>query len=272
MNIVVIGAHPDDGEVHAGAAGLKWAGLGHRVVMVSLTNGDVGHHEMAGGPLAQRRRAESREAARRGGFVDVVFDEHDGELLPTLDLRKQVIRLIRRFEADLVLTHRPNDYHPDHRYASILVQDAAFMVTVPHMCPDTPALRRNPVFMYLMDAFCKPAPFTPDVAVDATDVLARKFDLIDAMASQCYEWLPWLEGRLDDVPADPAARRAWLETAWTPFFAPFLEMGRPALERWYGPKQAARAQHVELFEVCEYGARPTEADLRRLFPFLGAAR
>ncbi|MCX5758826.1 MAG: PIG-L family deacetylase [Candidatus Hydrogenedentes bacterium] len=267
MNIVVVGAHPDDSEVFAGGACVKWARLGHRVLMVSLTNGDVGHHEMAGGPLAKRRADEARLSAERAGVRDLVLDYHDGELEPTLPLRKRVVEILRECEADIVLTHRPNDYHPDHRYTSVVVQDAAFMVTVPHFCPSVPALRKNPVFLYLMDSFQKPTPFRPDIAVDVTGVMDTKWSMLDAMESQMYEWLPWLDGTLHTVPSGAAARRSWLERTWAPFFEEPARQGREALEKWYGKAVAAKARYAELFEICEYGHQPSDEEIRRLFPF-----
>ena len=218
MNIVCIGAHPDDPEWHAGGTMVKWARAGHRVLSVSLTNGDAGHNEQGGGALAKRRAAESQRSAELAGIEARVLDFHDGELLPTLEVRKEVTRIIRGVEADLVLTHRPCDYHPDHRYAATAVQDAAFMVTVPNFCPDTPALRANPAFMYMMDAIAKPAPFQADVAVDVDGVMDVKWAMLDAMPSQMYEWLPWLDGRIGEVPAEPAARLAWLKECITPVF------------------------------------------------------
>ncbi|MDQ1255740.1 MAG: family deacetylase [Candidatus Hydrogenedentes bacterium] len=267
MNIVCIGAHPDDPEFFAGGTGLKWRDLGHRVVFVSLTNGDIGHHEMAGGALARRRRAEARRSAALSGIEDVVLDHHDGELEPGLELRREVVRIIRRYEADVVLTHRPNDYHPDHRYTSVTVQDAAFMVTVPFFCPDVPALRKNPVFFYLIDRFTKPLPFQPTVAVDITAEMPRKLDLLDAMESQFYEWLPWLDGVLDAVPADARERRQWLAGAWEPIWRGFTALSQPALRAWYGPA-ADSIEYAEGFELCEYGSQPSRQELRALFPFL----
>jgi LmbE family N-acetylglucosaminyl deacetylase len=268
MNVVCIGAHPDDGEVYAGGTCVKWARLGHRVLLVSMTNGDVGHHEMAGGPLAKRRAAEARLSAERGGLHDLVLDYHDGELEPTLAVRRRVVEILREFEADIVLTHRPNDYHPDHRYTSVAVQDAVFMVTVPHFCPAVRALARNPLFLYLMDDFKKPTPFHPDIAVDVTDVMDVKWSMIDAMASQMYEWLPWLDGALESVPKDSVERRQWLEKTWKPFFATPAKKARAALEKWYGKKAASKVGYAELFEICEYGRQPSEEEIRRLFPLL----
>jgi LmbE family N-acetylglucosaminyl deacetylase len=203
---------------------------------------------------------------------ELILGHHDGELEATLEVRKEVVRIIRRWEADLVLTHRPNDYHPDHRYTSVAVQDAAFMVMVPQFCPETPRLARNPVFLYMADTFRKPAPFQADVAVDVGDVMEIKLDMLDAMESQMYEWLPWLEGRLDEVPADTGERKAWLTKQWDPFFTTLTDLGRPALAAWYGVRRARAVKYAEPFEICEYGHQPSKAELARLFPFLPARR
>ena len=267
MNLVCIGAHPDDPEVFAGAVMTRFARAGHRVLAVSLTNGDIGHHEMGGGMLAQRRLEEARLAAWHGGYESCVLDHHDGELLPDLALRREVVRLIRAHEADIVLTHRPNDYHPDHRYAAQVVQDAAFMVTVPQFCPDMPALRKNPVFLYLFDPFTYPAPVRADVAVPVDAVMDLKWQLLDAMQSQFYEWLPWLEGRLEEVPpesAGGAARRAWLEDFFGPELRLPAERCRDTLRAWCG-ETAASVRYAEVFQVCEYGSRPDAAALKQLF-------
>ncbi len=264
LNIIAFGAHPDDCDLCAGGTAAKWAALGHRVRFVSVTNGDAGHQSQGGGALAARRRAEAREAGRRIGIDYITLDNHDAELMPTLEIRQQLIRLIRQWNADLVLGPRPFDYHPDHRYTGILLQDAAFLVTVPNVCPDTPALRRNPVFMYFEDSFQKPYPFSPDVAVDIDEVAGKKLDMADAHVSQVYEWLPWLEGYLDQVPTDPVKRKDLLREHYQGQLAPTV---RKTLAKWYGADAAGRIKYAEAFEICEYGARPGPEDLRRLFPF-----
>jgi LmbE family N-acetylglucosaminyl deacetylase len=267
LRIIAFGAHPDDCDIRAGGVAAKWAAAGHKVRFVSVTNGDAGHHEQGGGQLAMRRRAEAMEAGRRLGVDYVVLDNHDGELLPDLNVRQQIIRQIREWKADIVLAPRPNDYHPDHRYTGVLLQDAAFMVTVPNVVSDVPSLRKNPVFMYFEDGFQKPAPFRPDVAVIIDDVFAKKVEALDAHVSQVYEWLPWHDGRLAEVPKDATARKAWLAKERSSELTPAI---REALAKWYGPDAAAKATHVEAFEVCEYGTRPDEAMLRKLFPFFPA--
>jgi LmbE family N-acetylglucosaminyl deacetylase len=264
LRIIAFGAHPDDCDIRAGGTAAKWAALGHKVRFVAVTNGDAGHHEQGGGQLAMRRRAEAIEAGRRIGVEYVVLDNHDGELVPSLDVRQQIIRQIREWKADLVLAPRPNDYHPDHRYTGVLLQDAAFMVTVPNVVTEVPALTKNPVFLYFEDGFQKPAPFRPDIAVSIDDTVDKKVDALDAHVSQVYEWLPWHAGVLDQVPKDAAARKAWLKKTRT---RPPSDAVRAALTKWYGAEGAAKVQVAEAFEICEYGTRPDEAMLRRLFPF-----
>jgi LmbE family N-acetylglucosaminyl deacetylase len=266
IRVIAFGAHPDDCDLGAGGTAIQWAAAGHAVKFVALTNGDAGHQTQGGGPLARRRRLEAQESGRRLGVEYEVLDNHDGELLPTLDVRHAIIRRIRQWKADLVIAPRSNDYHPDHRYAAIAVQDAAYMVLVPNVCPDTPPLRSNPVFAYFEDRFQKPAPFRPDVAIAIDAVLDKKIAALDAHVSQFYEWLPWVDGESQKVPEDPAARRQYLAER----FRKRTITGdvRKALQQWYGPERAAGIRYAEAFEICEYGRQPNRDDLRRLFPML----
>jgi LmbE family N-acetylglucosaminyl deacetylase len=266
LHVIAFGAHPDDCDIKAAGTAARFRALGAGVKFVSVTNGDAGHQTMGGGALAKRRRDEAEESGRRLGITYEVLDNHDGELLPTMDVRGQIIRRIRQWHADIVLAPRPNDYHPDHRYTGVLVEDAAYMVVVPNVCPDTPPLRKNPVFLYYEDHFQKPAPFRPDVTIDIDEVFHLKVDALDAHVSQVYEWLPWVDGNLDSVPREPAARKQWLASSRAGAITPAV---RQALEKWYGADRAAKIQHAEAFELCEYGRQPSDEDLRRLFPMLG---
>jgi LmbE family N-acetylglucosaminyl deacetylase len=269
LNIIVFGAHPDDADGRAGGVAAKWSALGHKVQLVSVTNGDAGHQTEGGGALAQRRRLEAAECGRRLGAEYITLDNHDGELLPTLEVRQQVIRLIRKWNADVVIGPRPNDYHPDHRYTGVLLQDAAYMVTVPNVCPDTPSLRKNPVFLYSQDGFKKPALFSPDIAVAIDEVAEQKLRAADAHTSQMYEWLAWHAGTINTVPKDPAARLEWLRKSRGREDA-IIPAVRASLEKWYGKEAAAKIKFAEAFELCEYGSRPNEQEIRRLFPFFPA--
>lgn len=265
LRIIAIGAHPDDCDIKFGGTAAKFAKLGHHVKFLSVTNGDAGHQDIGGGELAIRRYKETQESARRLGIEEYeVLPNHDGELMPTLEVRKDIIRSIRRWNADIVIAPRPNDYHPDHRYTGVLVQDAAYMVIVPNIASEVPPLRKNPVFMYYSDHFQKPAPFRPDVAVSIDDVWETKVNALDAQDSQFYEWLPWTAGELENVPKDKKARREWLSRTRAGSINPAT---REALEKYYGSAKGAQVKHAEAFEVCEYGRQPSQEDLKKLFPF-----
>jgi LmbE family N-acetylglucosaminyl deacetylase len=268
LRILIIGAHPDDADLKAGGCAAKWCRSGQRVCLVSMTDGSAGHQDRRGAALAERRREEARAAAAVIGATYEVFNYPDGELQPDLPTRHRLIRFIRVFRPDLILTHRPNDYHPDHRYTSILVQDAAYLLTVPAICPETPHLARTPVILYLSDTFTRPVPFHPDVLVDIGDELDCVVGMLDKHVSQFYEWLPYNGGYLDLVPDGEAERQAWLKERIARSIRPLAERYRDLLVRTYGPEQGRRIEYVEAFEVSEYGA-PLDALARaRLFPFV----
>ncbi len=266
LRVIAFGAHPDDCDLGAGGSAAKFASLGHAVKFVSVTNGDAGHQTQGGVELANRRRAEAMESARRLGITYEVLDTHDGELLPTLEVRKQVIRRIRQWNADIVIAPRPNDYHPDHRYTGVLVQDSSYMVVVPNVASDTPALKKNPLFLYFQDGFQRPNPFRPDIAIDIDDVFDKKIDALDSHVSQFYEWLPWVDGRLDQVPKTAPERKDWLkQQRQKREITPAI---RASLVKWYGPERGGRIRHAEAFEICEYGVQPSDDRIRQLFPML----
>ncbi len=268
LRIIVFGAHPDDSEYRSAGVAIKWARLGHHVKLVSATNGDIGHWQIAGGPLAQRRSKEVMEVARRLGVTNEVLDIHDGEILPTLENRRIFTRLIRQWNADVVIVNRPNDYHPDHRYTAILVQDAAYMVTVPFFCPDVPALRKNPVFLYSADRFQRPNPFRADVAVAIDDVADQMFDALLVMESQIHEG--GANGDASLYPADPAARQRrkdQVRKELSDRYAGYANAYRDALVKSYGEEKGRKVRYAQAFEVCEYGRQPNAAELKQIFPF-----
>ena len=263
--IIVIGAHPDDCDNEAGGTAALLASIGHAVKFVAVTNGDAGHQSMKGKELAARRYAETQEVAKRLGVTYDVLDNHDGALLPTLEVRLQIIKKIREWNADVVIAPRPNDYHPDHRYTGVLVQDAAYMVEVPNVAPEVPALRKTPVFLYAQDHFQRPNPFRPDIVVDISTTYAQKISAFDAHVSQFYEWMPWIGRYEKDVPAGKEERLQWMMKLYD---RPMKANIRAAMVKWYGAAKAAKAKQAEAFEICEYGAQPNEAEIRSLFPVL----
>jgi len=266
--ILCIGAHPDDAESGAAGTAALWIARGCHVKFVSVTNGDIGHWKESGPELARRRRAEVEHGARLVGYAFEILDNHDGELLPTLENRRTITRLIREWKADVVITHRPNDYHPDHRYTSVLVQDSAYMVTVPKFLPEVPALKVNPVFLYFSDRFEKPYPFQPDIAVDIGAVMDKKLEVLLGMVSQFYEG--GVSGSPDLLSKDPEFQKARWARVRERFVNRQLDvtrMARKSLEEWYGTERAAGIRFAEAFEIGEYGRRPDKAEIRRLFLF-----
>jgi LmbE family N-acetylglucosaminyl deacetylase len=271
LRIIVFGAHPDDAELKAGGTAIEWVKKGHHVKLISVTNGDIGHWRIKGEELARRRLAEVKAAGKVLGVETEVLPIHDGELEPTLENRRTITREIRKWKADMVICHRPWDYHPDHRYVGVLVQDAAYMVTVPFFCPETPPLKENPVFLYLSDGFQKPYPFRADVVVALDDVFDQKVDALHELESQIYEGgANGSEEHLSSVPParDPSARKAWLRRSrWTQSNAGLADRFRDDLVRLYGPEKGKSARFAEAFEICEYGRRPSPEELKKLFPF-----
>jgi LmbE family N-acetylglucosaminyl deacetylase len=270
LRIIVFGAHPDDAELKAGGTAAKWAKAGHAVKLVSVTNGDIGHWREAGGPLAKRRHAEVQKADKILGAACEVLDIHDGELEPNLENRKKITRLIRNWKADIVIAHRPWDYHPDHRYVGVLVQDAAYMVAVPHFCPDTPALKSNPVFLYASDNFQKPYRFKADIVVGIDDVIETKFDALHELESQTYEGgATGSEEQFRLVPKGDTERKKWFREKhyWAKRDADVANKYRTELETWYGVDKGKKIKYAEAFEICEYGRQPKAAEIKKLFPF-----
>ncbi|TLP80143.1 PIG-L deacetylase family protein [Maribacter sp. ACAM166] len=270
LNILAIGAHPDDCDSKFGGTAALFAKMGHNVKFLALTNGDAGHQSMGGGPLAKRRRLEAKDAAKALGIAEYeVLDNHDGELFPTLTLRLDVIRRIRNWNADIVLGLRPNDYHPDHRNAGSVVQDAAYMNIVPNVAPDTPPLKKNPVFLYMNDNFKKPYPFQKDIAVIIDDVIDTKVKGLAAHESQMFEWGPWTNGTdPSTIPSGETERLAWLKAKWMNRKpdASTLE----AVKKWYPTVDVSNVKQVEFFEICEYGKQPTDQEIKQMFPMLGS--
>ena len=263
--VIMFGAHPDDCDSESGGTAILLAKAGYAVKFVSLTNGDAGHQTIPATELAKKRYAEAQEAGKRFGVTYDVLDNHDGLLMPTLEVRLQVIRKIREWNADVVFAPRPNDYHPDHRYTGVVVQDASYMVAVPKVAPEVKALDKNPVFLYFQDRFQRPNPFRPDIAIDISAVFNQKVHALDAHESQFYDWLPWISHNTASVPADKKEREQWLAREYT---GPISSEIKASLEKWYGKEHAAKVTHAEAFEICEYGAQPDEAMIREIFPML----
>lgn len=264
-NVVVLGAHPDDADYKVGGTAILLAKAGHKVLFVSVTNGQAGHYILKGKELAEIRKKEATEAGKRFGVEYLVLDNPDGALIPSLEARHQIIKIIREWEADIVIGHRPNDYHPDHRNASVLMQDAAYMVIVPNVVPEVAPLKKNPVFLYMEDRFQKPQPFQPDICVDISSVYEQKIYAMSAHESQYFEWLPWTSGQLEEVPAGKKERLEWLSAGRKP---QMTKEKKDCLIKWYGTNLARKISWAESFEICEYGRQPSALEIKQLFTTL----
>lgn len=266
--VLVFGAHPDDGDVHCGGLALEYTAAGHKVKFVSVTNGDTGHYRIGGIELAQRRYAEAQASARIANLEEYqILDWHNGELEPSVANRKVIIKIIRDFKPDLIITHRPNDYHPDHRYTSQLVQDASFIITVPNMLPLTKFISKKPVICYMYDNFKKPYPFIPDVVVGIDKVIEKKIGMLHCHTSQMYEWLPFNDGVLDEVPEGDNARRQWMAKRRLSGNEQIANKYRSRLIELYGEREGNKIKYAEAYEICEYGASLSQEQIPELFPF-----
>ncbi|MDQ3846559.1 MAG: PIG-L family deacetylase [Bacteroidota bacterium] len=266
LRIIAFGAHPDDNELKASGVAAMWAAQGHKVKFVAVTNGDIGHFEQAGGPLAKRRLAEVQACAKTLGIETEVLDIHDGELEPNLENRKKIARLIREWQADIVLCHRPYDYHPDHRYVGVLVQDAAVVVVAPFFVPNTPPTKRNPVFLYYSDPFLRPYPFDPTIVVGIDEVAEKKWDCVSAMPSQFGDEHSWQASTLLNVPKEDKKREAYLLDLFRQRNMEIADKYRNRLIELYGKDKGSKIKYAEAFELCQYGRQPTIEELKQLFP------
>ena len=266
LRVIVFGAHPDDCEIRCGGLAKICSERGDLVKFVSATNGDIGHWGMAGGVRANRRNTEGQAAADVLGITTEVLDIHDGELMPTLENRRTFIKLIRQWEADIVIGHRPNDYHPDHRYTGVLMQDSAYMVSVPFICPDVPPIQKNPIFLYSYDRFQKPNPFQADIVVPIDRVIDKKVEALALIESQFVEG--GANGSADQSPKTEEERQAKREEVKESFkrrFASVANDCREKLVELYG-EAGKSVKYAEAFEICEYGRRPSKEEILKLFP------
>lgn len=267
MKAMIIGAHPDDWEFSCGGTAIKFAQRGDVVVAVSVTNGNKGHfsdeYKSYPSKLAARRMEEAKKAAEMIGAIFETLDVDDGEVYITKELTERMVRLIRKHKPDLLITNRPVDYHRDHRYTAQLILDAAYMLTVPLFCPDTPHLERMPVIAYWWDRFEEIKPFRADVVVPIDDVIDKKVDLLMAHESQVFEWLPYNTGELENIPSDRADRRKFLARKIEGRAETVRRSCERKIKRLFGENDF---HYVEAFQISQYGRQPDPEELSMLFP------
>lgn len=262
--VLVLGAHPDDAEIFAGGLIVRHCKMGSVVRIISVSDGRCGHHEVPPDQLVEIRREEAKLAGQSVGAEYSTWDYHDGSLQPSLELRASIIREIRKFAPDLVLTHRTNDYHPDHRAVGTAVQDASYLVTVPHVCPDTKSLRRDPVVASMCDLFTRPNRMRADVIMDVAEEFPAISEMVACHQSQVFQWLPYHDDLLDQIPESKDGRFEWLcswlaeiHRARCSHFAPDL---------MHRGRTAESLSKLEVYEISEYATRLSKDRMQTLFP------
>jgi len=261
-----VGAHPDDCEISCGGTAALLRRQGHEVTFLSVTDGGAGHHALAGERLLERRAEEARRAAEVIGASSVILPFADGHLTADLPARLALIRAVRAVNPHIVITNRPNDYHPDHRAAAQLVQDAAYSLLVPNIAPEAPAMRFNPVVLHWWDRFTRPVVFGPSLVVAVDAVREEKLEMICRHESQVYEWLPWVRGELGSVPASEGERREWLRARLAARVEPSIaDRYRERLRARYGRQSGDAVVEAEAFELSEYGTQLDDDELSSLF-------
>jgi LmbE family N-acetylglucosaminyl deacetylase len=266
--ILLLGAHPDDAEYHAGGLLTRYRKeLDATVKLISLTDGAAGHHERSSGELKELRQEESANAGAVIGAEYVNWDLPDAHLEATIENRNRVIREIRSFRPDLVLTHRSCDYHPDHRAVGQLTQDASYLVTVPKVLPEVPPLFDDPVILYMPDLFTRPSPLRPDLVLDIEPQLDSIVAMLACHRTQVFEWLPYEEGVLDQVPGEEDAKLDWLRRWFLEQVAKRANRFRDALVAKYGEDHGQAVTYCEAYEVSEYAAPLDDEKRAELWPF-----
>lgn len=262
--VLSIGAHPDDADTSASGLLYKLVDKGWEARLLSVTDGSAGMYDLSrcGAPLAAIRKAEAKKSGALIGATYDVWDLPDARLEATLENRERMIRYIREFQPDLILTNRPGDYHPDHRNTAILVADASYLLTVPSICSDVPAMKHMPVILYWGDDFKRPYPMQADVIVPIDGYQEGRVEMACCHRCQYFDWMYWPD-RMD--------RKEWpWEQQVDALRQRFFQGDRDArkqveevLVKKWGPEKAAKIQAVELYEICEFG-ESLEADLRRI--------
>ena len=266
--ILVLGAHPDDAEYHAGGLLARYRKeMDATIRIISLTDGAAGHHVRSPDELRELRQEESTNAGKVIGAEYLNWDLPDAQLEPTLENRMRVIGEIRSFRPDLVLTHRLCDYHPDHRAAAQLVQDASYLVTVPNVLPTVPPLFDDPVILYMTDLFTRPTPLRPDLILSVDEQLKEIIGMLACHRTQVFEWLPYEGGVMDDVPEDEAGKLDWLKAWFHDQVAGRSDFFRDALVAAYGEERGRTIRFCEAYEVSEYGSPMNGKKRRTLWPF-----
>jgi LmbE family N-acetylglucosaminyl deacetylase len=259
LKVMVIFAHPDEGEIYTGGISALYTKMGYQVKFMSLTNGDAGHYSMKPADLAKMRYSEAMESKAILKLGDYeVLDYHDQYLKNTKEAQDKVIKSIQDWNADIVFTYYPaKGGHTDNMTAGYIVRDAAPRLQMAKM----------PVFVYIRDYFTITFSYIPDFAVDIDKVWDTKLAACTVQRSQVMDAIPHSMGILDEVRANPEKQKQLIYDNTYPFSS-VTNINRPALEKWYGAEVASKIKYAEAFEIAEFGRQVDEVEMHTLFPML----
>lgn len=260
LRVMVIFAHPDEGEIYTGGITALFTKMGCQVKFMSLTNGDAGHYSIKPEDLAKMRYQEAMESKRILSLSDYeVLNYHDQHLKNTKESQDKVIKSIQDWKADIVFTYYPaKGGHTDNMTAGYIVRDAA-----PRLKMST-----TPVFVYIRDYHTITFSYIPDFAIGIDSVWETKLAACAAQKSQVADAIPHSMGILEEVRANPEKQKQLIYENTLPF-SNVTTVNLPALEKWYGKEAAAKIKYAEAFEIAEFGRQLTEEEMKITFPMLG---
>ena len=186
MNILAIGAHPDDVEWQAGGTLAKYAKAGHKVFTATATNGNVGSATLSMEEIAKVRKEEAKNAATLIGAEYICLDYDDEMFFEDKEARLKFINLVRYCKADVIITHNPVDYNPDHELTSKIINDIAVMIPIAKLKTESSPYDRIPAIFYFEPAMG--LGFVPTDYVDITDVFETKMAMCNEHKSQ-NQWM-----------------------------------------------------------------------------------
>ena len=196
MNILAIGAHPDDVEEYCGGTLAKYAKQGHKVFTATATNGNIGSATLPMNEIARIRKEEARRAAAHIGAEYICLDYNDEMFFEDREARIAFIDLVRYCQADIILTHSPKDYNPDHELTSKIVTDIAVMIPIAKIPTKNKPVDKIPIIVYFEPV--NGIGFIPTEYVDITE----EFETKKAMLYEHKSQITWMKDNYGDVLSD----------------------------------------------------------------------
>ncbi len=191
MRVLAVGAHPDDLEILCAGTLARYAAQGAQVTMAVATNGEVGSPTLSKKEIAEIRRQEAAAAAAVIGAEFIWMDYPDEFLFSNQETRLNFLNVVRRVRPDVILTHSPVDYHPDHRTTGQILWDIRVMTTVPNIVTEAKPCTKIPE-IYYCDTVAG-IDFTPQYYVDVSAVFEIKKQMLGCHKSQSV----WLQNQYD---------------------------------------------------------------------------